>query len=353
MNDLQPVELQRNLYQAPFKLPPLEATKQFQWADYLLNADRNFPVINAFCDRNQETLHLNADNIMSSLQKAFKIGEEIVAQRPDDPQLALTYHDQTHTKITAVVGLGIFLGKLQKIATDEKFKTYFQRDPTLAGKLVNAHILISVLHEVDDWWNIGCSEAQLNRMKNIVSQSLPDYQLGIGDFNRLIILDDFLKPLDEIITNQVLSNKIEKPFFPADGPTPLLDTFQDETFKREMLQAFGSATRAADFMQILNPAYRQTVIFPNSNHQTKMGPVALAEEMSRLRPNALNNMGWASEQVNNSVLWEKVTMSRYFIEKIAAPNIESGIHDLKEFNEVEYANALKIWEEIQAQAKEK
>lgn len=250
----------------------------------------------------------------------------------------LIYHNLEHAIATGTWAGQIFLGALVKEGLIEK----------LPGEhlvpLLRTLYLVAFFHEIDDWWNreelvAGQSEEgktafkeRFERVRAGLAKRLQEEGVSIFDFDRFLRLDDFRKLPKECVAD---ARKMR----PEDGflgsyagkTASLIDALPLTANEKEKLwEIIAISLQCADFLQIINPSYMRmvTIQVGEETLEKLWGPIALAQECSRVRPNVLEGWGWGNKE---AIDWRNVGMSQGFFD-LATSKIKPGLPYLEEFS---------------------
>jgi hypothetical protein len=331
---------------------PEDAAKKFRWAEYL--KDRKFyePQIRAFCGKYGDKLNLNPDAVTFDLDNANLLAGKIYDYLYPDQEKGLIYHNKEHAQITAVSGMKLYLGNLAHLAEDPRYAKFFRDNPAVVQKLTQITAFTLALHELDDWWITNKDVTTTQTVKNMLTGVLRENHICIDDFNRLIRLDTFSETLDESLGKYQDDKNLFLSPDPQGEPDSIFTHIPDADLVKELKFAAGASTRTADFMQIMNPGYRQKCLLTdnlgNPIAETMVGPVALAQEMRDHRPKALGFTGWALPETNpQEVDWKAVSLNDKFYQGKAKPNLDYAMKYLKNFDPDEFERASAIIDDIE------
>ncbi len=309
---------------------PEEITSSFRWATHFSELPQVQKDIDIFLKKHPD-LHLDTEKLAEIVAWGYQLTEEVwkVLFPFKNP---FPYHNLDHGKNTGLTALELFLGAVVQ------HKLY---DLPNLETLVHTFFIAALLHEIDDWWNLEAVKKNgydLEKAKKIISDYLSQNGLPAYDFNRFLKLNQFnLTPEESIAQARTLSP--EKGLLPQNKIPSAIET---RTVDQQKLlwEIFENCLGAADFLQIINLAYIQKAeIIIGENRLAKIcGSVVLAEEWKKVRPKALANIGWGTEE--GEIYWEKVKMGKSFLEK-ALERIKTGLEYLKNFDPIKHQRAQK------------
>ncbi|MGB9911590.1 MAG: hypothetical protein ACPLKP_03275 [Microgenomates group bacterium] len=288
---------------------PNEIAKQFHWDFNWLNLNQSEKEIDNFLANQSKFFPSNPQKILEIFQDGIsltnKAWQTLFPQSPP-----LYYHNQDHAVITGIITFKLFLGAI----------VYHQLKISRAENLIQLIYLVSLFHEINDWWNLpslrqekGYSQ-RFNEVKNLILHYFKENQLSSFDFNRLLLLNNFNKsPLEGIFEAKNLNPKDKENFLPLNNVPSLIDSLSS-SYQNLLWQIFSNCLNAADFFQVLNPAHKKEVnilvgnkIYPNK----RQGAVVLAVECQKIRPKALKKLGWANKE--GKIDWNKVKTTKEFL----------------------------------------
>ena len=269
---------------------------------------------------------LTLENLTKIISSGYKLAEE-VWQTLFPQENPLPYHNLDHGKNTGLTALEIFLGA---VAQHRLYDL-----PNLEA-LAHTFFIAGLLHEIDDWWNLEAVRKtqgyDLEKAKELISNYLRQNQVSTRDFNRFLKLNQFnLTPEESVAGAQKL--KPNEGFLPQNEIPSAIDALTPEQ-QNLLWKIFETCLAAADFLQIINPAYLQPaeIKINNSLIQKICGSIALAIEMKNVRPKALAGLGWGTEK--GKIDWEKAKMEKSFFENMALPKINAGLDYLRVFDPI-------------------
>jgi len=339
---------------------PEDLARQFHWAAYLTDQSFYGEKITSFCQKSKDELNLDSQTVIRDLDAARGLTTQFFNLFPSPSgKPEMNYHDPMHAQITEIVGVKLFLGALSGLNKDSSYRGYFQTHPDLAQRLVKTVAASFALHELDDWWKRKQGLEKIPPdIQQALTHALSPMDIHPGDVNRFVNLDDFKLPIQDSL-DMVLAGTYEKICVEESGSIPgqkqsIFDSLSDNLkLRKDIITAIARCIRAADFMQILNPAYLQLAQLldsngTSSNIKTAMGALALAQEMQYYRPQAIGFSGWQKEGViKPEIDWAKVGIGRKFYNDLAYPNINGGIHYMVLFDPDEYRRATEALETVQ------
>ena len=266
---------------------------------------------------------LTLENLTKIISSGYKLAEE-VWQTLFPQENPLPYHNLDHGKNTGLTALELFLGA---VAQHRLYDL-----PNLEA-LAHTFFIAGLLHEIDDWWDLEAVRKtqgyDLEKAKELISDYLRQNQLSAHDFNRFLKLNQFtLTPEESIAGARRL--KPNEGFLSQNEISSAIDVLSQKQ-QNLLWKIFETCLAAADFLQIINPAYLQPaeIKINNSLIQKICGSIALAIEMKNVRPKALAGLGWGNEK--GEIDWEKAKMEKSFFENMALPKINAGLKYLRIF----------------------
>ena len=320
-------------FMQPIEAAPLDIEKRFGWDTQQIdpiNMKLKFDTFSKFA-----SFSLTGAELMDTSSKSFEFCKKIyetILFPPNAPKLS--YHDLNHALITSGIAQKMFLGG---VANESSLKNLSKDQLSKLHSLVS---LASSFHEIDDWWSLGYPDSKIKQnphkeqAKTAIAQELTSLGLSTHDFNRLIILDDFKMKPEETVKKSIELKKMEG--FLTDNKVPPLFDEVDKEVRGQLLTVASNALCAADFLQVVNPAYLQPIKMKLGDEVVNSfaGPVVLAGEMSKWRKNALKPAGFAN--TDGSVNWSGISLSPSFFLGYALERIRPGMPYLLKFSPEEF-----------------
>lgn len=348
-------EAPAELYKKDLVGTPEDLASQFRWAEYLTAPAFYEKKLASFCKNTKNVLNLDTQEVIHNLEAARALTTPFfdIFQAPPDAPL-MNYHDPLHSQITEIVGVKLFLGALSGLTKDSSYAAYFKSHPDLAGQLVKTVSAAFALHELDDWWKRKQNFEEIpSTIKTSLTSAIQKMGINTADLNRFVGLDDYQLKREKSV-EKVFNGTYDKLCFEQGNTvSSVFESLTDAPeLQKEIVTAIARSIRAADFMQILNPAYLQRANLigkdgASLNNDSCMGTIALAREMQYYRPKALGYAGWQKEgSPTPEIDWTKVSIGKDFFNKLAYPNIDAGIHYLVIFDPDEYGRATDILDAI-------
>jgi hypothetical protein len=288
-------------------------------------------------------LGVSEQEIIGETMLADKLAEWCFAElglkeiSTDESETMLPYHGIQHARNTLYGGMKLFLPKLaemaQRLNMDAQEQAYWTR--------VAAVTL--VMHEIDDWWVPalqGRGGERLARVKAVIERYVEEAGISQGDFNDYIRLDHYNKNVEEMM-GEIRSRK-EKPFLDQrDGRGEMINR------RPEMVKMLGETVVQADFMQVVNPRYRERrkIMHKGRAIEVMGGSLALALEMILYKPSYLPKSWIEIVNGRKQLAWNKIGADQQFLVKVEE-KIGNGWRYLAEFDEEEGARAWEMYQDF-------
>ena len=329
--------------------------RKFEWSKNLLEPEKVRNQFQAFTKTHPE-IAISAQETVNTITTSNKMAAEIYERFCPAEYLNLVYHNADHEAVTGLTGLKLFLGGLVKLADKPEYKEYFG-DRQKVGKLITTVAFCLANHEVDDWFDrmdenfnqeqIEQKQAVIADGKAKVRELLEVQKINPWDFQGLVSLDAFSEPVEVSLKKATDTPQAIRDFLEVGRQSQsevLADLVSDKGLRQEILRVYANSVRAADFMQIFNPAYRQEIQVRGEDGQVlrkTAGTIALATEVIKFRPKMISGAGW-SKNGDGVLDWGKVGMDAGFYLKLAKPNIELGLNYMRNFDAGEYDRAMGV-----------
>lgn len=304
-------------------VPIKEAADRFKWDERLIQKDNYQKKIDAFIELHPELAQIDREGLYATIEDSFHLIEELNAMMiPTERSQTMNYHNEVHSKITAIQNLKHVLGGMALAMKNGTLPDEL-RDPENMNKFLRLSVSTAACHEVNDWMvrpitdpvthlphpnEVADKQTRIGAARERIGEYLEAHALSCRDFNVLIEADNFSKPPEQVmaelglIQEFLLDNGLTQGQFAqvvgaADFdptsykhgaeiaelasqykakdkplPTPFLDSDNDgeesilETLMRSgrdsydaVLPIYTYAIGAADFGQIGNTEYLRTI----------------------------------------------------------------------------------------------
>jgi len=306
-------------YQKTKRGTPEEIVASFRWATHFSELPQVQQDIADFLARHPD-FPLTAEKLTEIITSGYQLLGE-VWNALFSKQNPLPYHNLDHGKNTGLTALEFFLGAI--------VHHQLYDSPNLEA-LTHTFFIAGLLHEINDWWSLKTvqytKDYDLEKAKKLISDYLKQNQLSVHDFNRYLKLNQFTLTSEESIARaRALSP--DEGFLSQNEIPSAIDALLPKQ-QNLFWKIFEVCLAAADFLQIINLAYMQPAEIKINNLIIPKicGSIVLAIEMKKVRPKALVNLGWVTEE--GEIDWVKTKMEKSFFENTALPKINAGINYL-------------------------
>lgn len=300
-------------------------------------------------EKGGKELGLSPEEIMKEMLSAQKLAEQCfddlgLQEKVDDKDesLILPYHGKGHVRNTIFSGMKILLPKLERISKKYNFSSEEKK------YWIASATRILALHEIDDWWvpALPVGDSKIQKVKDMIRADLVKGGISVVDFDDYIQLDDFVKSVDERI-NDISSSK-GKRFLATDDEVEAHGKQRKIFTNVEMVQALGNTVAGADFMQTLNPNYKQLrkLRYEGKELMVMIGPLCLAVEMALIKPHYLPP-SWVDTMPDGSrrLAYDKIGVDTNFLDKIWEKTSMNWL-DLGKFDQLEMRNAMDAFKDM-------
>ncbi|MFA5894256.1 MAG: hypothetical protein WC851_00595 [Candidatus Shapirobacteria bacterium] len=193
---------------------PKEAAERFKWDERLIQPENYLEKFNTFFDNHPELAGVDRDALYATIGDSFHLIDELTQiMIPTENGQSMNYHNEVHSKITAIQALKHTLGSIA-LASREGTLPDELRDPDNLNQFLRLTVISAVCHEENDWKakppvdpitrmasaeGIADKQSRMETAQGRINQFLEAHQVSRSDFNIFLDADNFSKTPEEVM----------------------------------------------------------------------------------------------------------------------------------------------------------